>query len=361
MMRQMSIEEACSPNPTLPLMAAIGFHALLFVLNPTILQRGTAFPELPPMVIKMADALPVMVPAPPIPKPEVVKPPKPKPVPKKKKGLAPKMQPPKPKPVMAKPKVMPVARHTFISKVDLPKFRPRDTDEVLAASSVPGMAPAAKQRMTQAPTPAPMLHVKTHGIAVDEIHFKLSDRSGLSTPSMRAVAIPVAEQHGDIPVLPASVLHNAPKGISQAGYRYKPQDGVGELAGINKTGYHGVTKADRYTEGDLSATAASTAKTIKGNGFEITGAIGDRKILSRAIPQYPAWAEEQGITASVQVYFTVRPDGSIRSNLRIQRSSGYSELDQLAKEALLKWKFSPAAGNDESVSWGVITFRFTLN
>src|SRR5262249_6265558 len=96
-------------------------------------------------------------------------------------------------------------------------------------------------------------------------------------------------------------------------------------------------------------------------GFELGGPVGDRKILRRKLPEYPDWAEEKGITAMVKIYFTVRPDGSIRTSLRILRSSGYTELDELAKDALRQWHFSPTtASSNEQEAWGVITFRFTL-
>ena len=66
-------------------------------------------------------------------------------------------------------------------------------------------------------------------------------------------------------------------------------------------------------------------------------------------------------SAIVKIFFTVRPDGSIRHSIRIVQSSGYTELDSLAKDALLAWKFSPTgARSSTDEAWGVITFRFTL-
>jgi periplasmic protein TonB len=88
--------------------------------------------------------------------------------------------------------------------------------------------------------------------------------------------------------------------------------------------------------------------------------VGDRKILKRSLPEYPAWAEEKGVSAVVKIYFTVRPDGGIRRSVRVLHSSGYTELDNLAKEALLAWKFSPTGASNNAEAWGVITFRFTL-
>src|SRR6185437_6155670 len=128
-------------------------------------------------------------------------------------------------------------------------------------------------------------------------------------------------------VLPgAAVLHSAPKGIrTVSGYRYRPGAGTGsgELSGRDRGGYHGVIQSEEYTEGSLSGeTGDGRGKTVAGHGFEIGGPVGDRKILRRKLPEYPDWAEEKGITAVVKVYFTVKPDGTLRPNMRIIQSSG---------------------------------------
>lgn len=353
-MKTMTLEQAYTPNQTMPLMAAVALHAMLFILNPTILKRGVnPFNGFPTMVIHTADHLPVL--APPLPKPV------PKPVPKhekKKKGLA--RQHPKPIAAKPKPAPKPIVHKPFVSHIDMPKFLPRDNEDVLAATSKPTVAPAAKERMVQSAVVAPpLLRGRSHGIVAQDVHMQLVDKSSLAGTSYKSVIVPIADERGDVAQLPSATLHNAPKG-SHSGYRFKPGEGAAELAGRDKTGYHSVIVSETNDEGTLS-TSGGAVKTIKGNGFEISGSVGNRKVLSRQVPEYPRWAEERGITATVQVYFTVRPDGTIRSNLRIQRSSGYAELDQLAKDALLKWRFSPSDPGDDSVSWGVITFRFTLS
>ena len=199
---------------------------------------------------------------------------------------------PQAKSIFEKPKPV---HHRFVSQVDLPKFVPHDDDALMASSSKPDLAPAAKQRMIQAAIPAPsLLHGKSHGIVVDDIHMQLADKNALSSPGTRTVAIPVGDERGDTPILPAATLHNAAKGITRAGYRYTPGEGTAELAGRDKAGYHGVIRSDHYEEGSLSA--ASSSKTIRGNGFEISGTVGDRKVLSRQLPEYPRWAEEKAST-----------------------------------------------------------------
>lgn len=90
----------------------------------------------------------------------------------------------------------------------------------------------------------------------------------------------------------------------------------------------------------------------------IQGDIAGRPILVAKKPPYPRWAQEQGLEATVTIYFVVRPDGTVKDNLIIERSSNYPELDQLAKEALLQFKFAPIPGSDDQT--GYATFRFML-
>lgn len=99
-------------------------------------------------------------------------------------------------------------------------------------------------------------------------------------------------------------------------------------------------------------------KINKKKALIIQGDIAGRKVLVAKKPPYPRWAQEQGLEASVTIYFVVRPDGSVKDNLIIERSSNYPELDQLAKEALLQFKFAPISGSDEQS--GYATFRYTL-
>lgn len=374
--RVAALDSRFAPNPWLPMMAAMAFHAVLLVWDPTIL-KASHFELAAPISIRMMDHLPVLEapkPPPPVVKKVEEKKPAPKPVKKAKKSglsLSAKSQPA----VIAphKPaKVAPVAPKPFVSKISMPKFTPRDSDMPIAASPMPGMAPASSRRAVSPMVAPPALRGKSRGVRADSIPFQLSDRG--SSPGLGAashvVAIPIGEERGEIAALPsAPIIQEAPRGRKGvAGYRFLPGEGSGsgELTGKDKgghIGFHGVAKADRYVEGSISGTngTGKGGTVVAGKGFEIGGPVGDRKITRRKLPQYPAWAEEKGITAMVKIYFTVKSDGSIRSNMRIMQSSGYAELDDLAKAALKEWKFSAtSADSSESASWGMITFRFTL-
>jgi TonB family protein len=366
-------EEMYLPNKWMPFGIAMAAHFALFVWNPTIMTSASF--RLQPQIIQVrySEKLPaVLEPVKPVPKPVVEKK-KAAPKKAKKSGLSLSR---KHSPVRARRHVearAPAPKRPFVSKIEIPKFVPQVSDEPIAASPVPGVAPAASRKMTRSFAPAPKLKGKSRGVRAEDIHFELSDRGSLVAGAAgvgRVVAIPIGEESGETAVLPsAPVLHQAPKGAKAvAGYRFGTGTGTGsgELVGKDKTGhglgYHGVVRADTYVEGGLSGGGSGKGRgAVAGPAFEIGGPVGDRRIVRRRIPEYPAWAEEKGVSAMVKIYFTVKSDGSIRSNMRILTSSGYSELDSLAREALAQWRFSAtSASSSEESAWGVITFRFTL-
>jgi len=97
------------------------------------------------------------------------------------------------------------------------------------------------------------------------------------------------------------------------------------------------------------------------NGFDIVGRLANRTILKKIIPQYPSWAEEQGIIGTLRLYFTVTPEGAVRSNIKVTKTTGNPQLDQIGVDALKQWLFAPQPPtSEEDVQWGIITFTFSL-
>jgi TonB family protein len=127
-------------------------------------------------------------------------------------------------------------------------------------------------------------------------------------------------------------------------------------------GISGIPSAAAELDAQLAAESAGAGrgKSVSKKAFEIAGPLNNRAILHKAIPQYPAWAEEQGIIGSVRIWFTVATGGSVRPNMRVTKTTGYPELDKLAMEALKQWRFAPFETADESSQWGIITFTFSL-
>jgi len=94
-----------------------------------------------------------------------------------------------------------------------------------------------------------------------------------------------------------------------------------------------------------------------GENFEITGPGGNRPIITKVIPQYPSWAEQQGIEANVKIKIWVNKNGLVQSTEVIE-TSGYRKLDAVAEESLKKWRFAEIE-KDINV-WAIVTFKFRL-
>ncbi len=70
-------------------------------------------------------------------------------------------------------------------------------------------------------------------------------------------------------------------------------------------------------------------------------------------PNLPDWVSEQGLRLQVVVSFELTPPGVLR-DVKIERSSGYSEVDAAVQEALRRWRFRPVS-SDTNVS-GRVTY-----
>ena len=102
------------------------------------------------------------------------------------------------------------------------------------------------------------------------------------------------------------------------------------------------------------------AMTAKKKGVEIEGPLSNRKVISYQVPPFPKFLSDQGVEqAEVKIRFFVSAAGAVQSNMRVELTSGYGQLDRLAMEYLKSWRFEPI-GADAGNQWGIITFRFEL-
>jgi TonB family protein len=97
-------------------------------------------------------------------------------------------------------------------------------------------------------------------------------------------------------------------------------------------------------------------------GANLVGPVADRAVTHYRVPDYPDWAKRDGTEGSVTLYFFVLPDGRVKENVLVERTSGFSDFDERAVAALLEWKFvalraSPATNEQ----WGRITFNYRLS
>jgi TonB family protein len=95
-------------------------------------------------------------------------------------------------------------------------------------------------------------------------------------------------------------------------------------------------------------------------GAILMGPIADRSVLVHVTPDYPEWAKREAVEGSVTLYFVVRPDGSVKENVLVQRTAGFTDFDDNARSALRGWRFEPLAEGRTGEQWGTITFRFRI-
>ncbi len=96
--------------------------------------------------------------------------------------------------------------------------------------------------------------------------------------------------------------------------------------------------------------------------YSVTGQLQGRQVVAKVLPVYPEWARERGLTdVQITMRLEVAPDGAVRPNIILERSSGYPQWDQAAMAALATWQFAPLAANvRQELQWGEITFIFRL-
>jgi len=123
------------------------------------------------------------------------------------------------------------------------------------------------------------------------------------------------------------------------------------------------------TVAEPPVSAAPTVATTPGGrgardlaGAQLIGPVADRAIVSYQVPDYPEWAKRDGIEGSVTLYFFVLPDGRVKENVLVERTSGFADFDKGAVDALLGWRFVALPGGPAAnEQWGRITFHYRLS
>jgi len=112
------------------------------------------------------------------------------------------------------------------------------------------------------------------------------------------------------------------------------------------------------TSAPANAGEGTAQRTIA--GASLAGPIADRPVLFYSLPTYPDWAKREAVEGSVTLYFVVRPDGLVKENILVQKTAGFGDFDENARNALRAWRFEPLKGGRTGEQWGTITFHFRL-
>ncbi len=114
------------------------------------------------------------------------------------------------------------------------------------------------------------------------------------------------------------------------------------------------------SEADAPAKAGDATAQRTVAGASLMGPVADRPVLFHSLPVYPDWAKREAVEGSVTIYFVVRPNGTVKENLMIQKTAGFGDFDENARVALRGWRFEPLRNGRTGEQWGTITFHFRL-
>jgi TonB family protein len=74
---------------------------------------------------------------------------------------------------------------------------------------------------------------------------------------------------------------------------------------------------------------------------------GDRKVVKKVEPDYPAILKKRGIGGTVRLKVAVKPDGSVKD---VEVLGGNPALADSAEKAVRQWKFAPGGDSTITVS-----------
>jgi TonB family protein len=95
-------------------------------------------------------------------------------------------------------------------------------------------------------------------------------------------------------------------------------------------------------------------------GASLMGPVADRPVLFYKLPDYPDWAKQEAVEGTVTLYFVVRADGGVKENIVVQKTAGFGDFDENARNALRSWRFQALKDGRTGEQWGTITFHFRL-
>lgn len=111
--------------------------------------------------------------------------------------------------------------------------------------------------------------------------------------------------------------------------------------------------------------AVKTAKTAPAKAAPSTPAIqppsAEAQGLQNKAPLYPQLSRKKKEQGTVLLLILVKADGTV-GDIKLKTSSGYSRLDQAARQAVKRWQFQPALKDGKPIDfWYELPLKFTLN
>jgi TonB family protein len=235
-----------------------------------------------------------------------------------------------------------------------------------------------KQKMSIALDQPKMLDLKKPEMSMNKPQMLALDKNKMDLkPAMKAIDLdnevgktkisPAMVEHQKLMTAQQNKLANAPQRLninmnaSRSSFLPQERPAISVDAMARGNGLKAIavkvepTPAPKKKEVDEQVNIAPQ----RGTQLLITGQLSGRGIIRKTSPHYPRWAEEQGIQAQVSIDFTVSADGSVKDNLMVSRTSGYPELDDLAKEALQQFMFAPLSSSEDQTGTAVFVYQLS--
>jgi TonB family protein len=127
-----------------------------------------------------------------------------------------------------------------------------------------------------------------------------------------------------------------------------PRGGTSEHAPALTPPFVGTENLPRESPGDAGE---GDPDALRPSGRDL----GPRRIVAQFLPEYPEWALRDRVSATPRFHVRVGPNGNVLRSL-LASSSGYSELDRLAQQAVERWLYEPRPGLTEE-RLAVVEFR----
>ncbi|HUT65139.1 MAG TPA: TonB family protein [Spirochaetota bacterium] len=112
-----------------------------------------------------------------------------------------------------------------------------------------------------------------------------------------------------------------------------------------------VTDSDKTPQTSAEGSAASTVPTegvavSKGGPVITWEEEGEERSLLSPIknPEIPSWVNKEGLNLDIVVSFAVTPEGHT-SSIKVERSTGYPDVDASVLDTVRKLKFNPVSGD----------------
>lgn len=248
-------------------------------------------------------------------------------------------------------------------EIYLVKLSPKQIKKPLESKVITPAKKVEELKVTLEPKKiAPEVKKETKTVVLEVSPVKIS-----LPPAQKLPVLPPQVSEIEAPLVPQSLQPTFREGISPLPRLQKERDiGQGErllppgerTAKSEEGSPEGFGFPSKETKADSFMKASGLYEGEGGAeeqvGIRISESLRGR--VERLIePDYPEWAEEQGVEGEVEVGCRVSPDGMI-SRVEIVFSSGWLELDECAEQAL--WKFGFSEIKIEEIQYGTVTFIF---